>query len=128
MGYTHVAKKSRIEKGRAHVGKMDAILVDSHIDTWIKRCILMSMIVPTLEYAGDVWEGNAKLVKQLETAQMTAAKNIPRWSRATSKGALRAELEMRPLWTNRDMIKLKLQYIVKNMPKKRLPAIVDRAV
>ena len=29
-------------KGEAHVGKMDAILTDSHIDTRIKICHLMN--------------------------------------------------------------------------------------
>ena len=55
---------------------MDAILTDSHLDTRIKRCIRMNVIVavPKLEYAGEVWEGNAKPVKQLGTVQMTAAK------------------------------------------------------
>ena len=43
---------------------MDAILTDPHLDTSIKRCILMNVIVPKLEYAGEVWEGNAKFVKQ----------------------------------------------------------------
>ena len=55
---------------------MDATLTDSHLDTRIKICILIDVIVPKLEYAGEVWEGNAKLVKQLETVQMTAAKKI----------------------------------------------------
>ena len=27
----------------------------------------MNDIVPKLEYAGEAWEGNAKLVKELET-------------------------------------------------------------
>ena len=36
--------------------------------------ILMNVIVPKLEYAGEVWEGNVKLVKKLETVQMAAAK------------------------------------------------------
>ena len=54
---------------------MDAILTDSHLDTRTKICILMNVIVPKLEY-GEVWEGNAEFVKQLETVQMTAAKNI----------------------------------------------------
>ena len=40
----HIAKV--IGKGKAHVGKMDAILTDSHLDTRIKRCILMNVIVP----------------------------------------------------------------------------------
>ena len=35
---------------------------------------------------------------------------------------------MHPLKTNIDVIRLKCQYIARNMPKKRLPAIVDRAV
>ena len=33
---------------------------------------MMDAIIPKLEYAREVWEGNAKLVKQLE--HMTAAK------------------------------------------------------
>ena len=62
-----------IGKGKSHVGKMDAILTDSHLDpiniNRIKICIMINVIVPKLrvEYAGQVWEGNAKLVKQLET-------------------------------------------------------------
>ena len=63
---------------------MDAILTDSHVDTRTKRCVLMNVIVPKLEYAGEVWEWNAKLVKQLETVQMTAAKKILRCSGTTS--------------------------------------------
>ena len=55
---------------------MDAILTDSHLDTRIKICILMNAIVPKLEYAGQVWEGKAKLVKQLETVHTTAAKKV----------------------------------------------------
>ena len=35
---------------------------------------------------------------------------------------------MHPLKTNRDTRKLEWQYTVRNTPKKRLPAIVDRAV
>ena len=68
----HIAKV--VGQGKAHVGKMDEILTDSHLDTRIKRCIMINVIVRKLEYAGEVWEGNAKLVKQLQTVQMTAAK------------------------------------------------------
>ena len=48
----------------------------------------MSVMTPKLEYAGEVWEGNAKLLKQLETAQMTAAKQILRCSSTTRNTAL----------------------------------------
>ena len=34
------------------------------------------IIVPQLENAGELWEGNAKLVKQLKTVHMAAAKII----------------------------------------------------
>ena len=49
------------------------------------------MVVPKLEYAGKVWEGNAKLVKQLETVQMTAAKKVLGCSSTTSNTVLRTE-------------------------------------
>ena len=70
------------------------------------------------------------MVKQQETVQMTAAKKVPLTgcSNTTSNTVLRAELGMYPLETNRDVRKLKWQYKVRNMPKKRLPAIPDRAV
>ena len=45
-----------------------------------------------------------------------------------SSTVLRAELGMYPLKTNRDVRKLNWQYEVNDMPEKRLPAIVDRAV
>ena len=51
-----------IGKDKVHVGEMDAILTDSHVDTKFKRCILMYVIVPKPGCA-EVWEENAKLVK-----------------------------------------------------------------
>ena len=46
----HIAKV--IAKGNAHVGKMDAILPDSHLDTRIKCCTLINIIAPKLHHAG----------------------------------------------------------------------------
>ena len=67
----HTAKVVR--KGKAHVRKMDAILTDWHLDTRIQKCTRVNVIVPKLEYT-EVWEGNAKLIKQLATLEITAAK------------------------------------------------------
>ena len=119
-----------IGNGESQVGKMDAILTDPHVDTKIKKCILINVIVPKLQYARQVWEGSTKSVKQLKTVQMTAAKYNLGCSSTTSNTVLliRAALGMYPLNTNRDMSKLKWQYKVKNMTEKRLPATVDRAV
>ena len=65
-----------IEKGKAEIGKIDVIPRDTHLDSSIKRCILMNVIVPKLEYAGEIWEGGAKLVKKLETIPVPEAKKI----------------------------------------------------
>ena len=88
-----------IGKGKTQVGKMDAILTDSHLDTTNKICILINVIAPKVEYAGELWGGNAKLVKQLETVQMSAAKNVLGCSSTKSNTELRAELGMYPLKT-----------------------------
>ena len=80
----------------------------------------MNVMVPKLECAGEVWEGNAKLVKQLETIQMTATIKILRCSSTTSDTVVRAELGMHPLKTNRDMRKLKWQYKSKKHAKKEV--------
>ena len=88
----------------------------------------MNVIETKAEYAGQVWEGNAKFVKQVETAQMTAAKKVLGCSSTTSSTVFGAELGMCPLKTNRDVRMLKWQYKPRNMPKKRFPAIADGAV
>ena len=69
---------------------MDAIPADPHLDTRIKKMCSDYVIVPKLEYAGEVWKGNAKFVKQLETVQMTAANKILGCSSTTSNTVLRA--------------------------------------
>ncbi|CAB1099916.1 unnamed protein product [Ectocarpus sp. CCAP 1310/34] len=120
-------KAKLIGKGKAQIGKMDEILTDPHLDTRIKRCVLLNLIVPKLEYAGEVWEGKEKAVKQLETVQMTAAKKILGCSSTTSNTVLRAELGMYSLKTKRDMQKLNWQYKVSRMSDDRLPAMVDKA-
>ena len=106
---------------------MDAILLitDLHLNTKVEICILMNVIVSNLKYAGELREGNAKLVKRLEAE--TAAKKILGCSSTTSNRVLTTQLGMHPLKTSRDVRKLKSQYGVMGMPKKRLPAIADIA-
>ena len=60
-----------------YAGKMGAILTDFYLDTRLKSCTLTNVIGPKLGYRGEVWEGNATFVKQLERVHMTAAKQIP---------------------------------------------------
>ena len=84
-------------KGKSDVGKIDAILTDSHVDTRIKICILMNMVVPLLQCTGEVWEGNSKRMKQPETAAKTALG----CSSTTGNTLLRAQLGMYPADINR---------------------------
>ena len=51
VGCTHQRNN---RKGKAQIGKMDAILRESQLDIRTKRCILRKVIVPKLEYAGEV--------------------------------------------------------------------------
>ena len=78
----------------------------------------MNVILPKLESAGEVWEGNAKLAKKLETVPTTAAKKILGCSKTASNTTLRAELDMYSLKKNRDTRKLKWRYNVKKMQRK----------
>ena len=79
-----------VGKGKPQAGKMDAILTDPHHDTRNRICILMYVIVPKLEYAGEVWKWNKKIVKQLKTVQLAAAKKILGCSSTTSNTVLTA--------------------------------------
>ena len=88
---------------------------------------MKSVIVPPLEYAGEVWEGNKKVVKELEAAQMKAAKIILGCSKRTSNATVRAELGIRPLKSGRDERKLTLQYRMCGMGEERLPRIAWEA-
>ncbi|CAB1099724.1 unnamed protein product [Ectocarpus sp. CCAP 1310/34] len=121
----HMSKKA--EKRKARAGKLHPILANRHLDTRIKLTVLKGVIVPPLEYAGEVWEGNKKVVKELEAAQMKAAKTILGCSKRTSNAAVRAELGIQSLRSGRDARKLTWQYRMCGMGEERLPRIVWEA-
>ncbi|CAB1104917.1 unnamed protein product [Ectocarpus sp. CCAP 1310/34] len=121
----HMSKVA--EKGKSRAGKLHPIFANRHLDTRIKLAILKSVIVPPLEYAGEVWEGNKKVVKELEAAQMKAAKIILGCSTRTSNAAVRAELGIQSLRSGRDARKLTWQYRMCGMGEERLPRIVWEA-
>ncbi|CAB1117977.1 unnamed protein product [Ectocarpus sp. CCAP 1310/34] len=71
------------EKGKARAGKLHPILANRHLDTRIKLTVLKSVIVPPLDYAGAVWEGNKNVGKELEAVQMKVRKNFLGCSKRT---------------------------------------------
>ena len=52
---------------------MDAILTDPDVNSRFEICILLNVIVPKFECAGEVWQANTKCVKKPETVQMAPA-------------------------------------------------------
>ncbi|CAB1115344.1 ABC [Ectocarpus sp. CCAP 1310/34] len=121
----HMSKVA--EKGKARAGKLHPILANRHLDTRINLTVLKSVIVPPLEYTREAWEGNKKVVKELEAAQMKAAKIILGCSTRTSNAAVRAELGIQSLRSGRDARKLTWQYRMCGMGEERLPRIVWEA-
>ena len=89
---------------------MHPILESRHLDTRTKLTVLKSVVVLPQEYAGEEWEGNKKVVKELEAARMKAAKIILGCFKRTSNAAVRAELGIRPQKSGRDERKLTWQY------------------
>ena len=65
--------------------------------------------------------------KYLQTVQKGGYKNILGCACTTSKTELRTELEMYQHETNKDKRKMKKLYTLRNMPGKRLSAIVNSA-
>lgn len=77
------------EKGKARAGKLHPILADRHLDTRV-NIHFGKRNHPALEYAGEVWEGNMKIVAELEAAQMKAAKIILGCSQRTGNSRVGA--------------------------------------
>ena len=100
------------------VGKTDAILTDAHLDAKIEICIVMNVIVPKLEHAGELREANAKFVNQVETVQMAASKTILRCAKYDGNNCVKRKTRNAPTKENRDVRKLKWKYRVQNMPEK----------
>ncbi|CAB1101144.1 unnamed protein product [Ectocarpus sp. CCAP 1310/34] len=124
--YSWNAHTSKVaEKGKARAGKLHPILANPHLNTRIKLTVLKSVIVPPLEYAGEVWEGNKKVKKELEGAKMKAAKIILGCSKGKSNAAVRAGIQSLP--SGRDARKLTWQYRMCGMGEERLPRIVWEA-
>lgn len=78
---------------------MDAILTDSVLVApgLIEKYILVNVIEPKLQHAGEVWEGDTEFIDQLETVQMATTKEeLSRCPSTISKRStmLRAERGM----------------------------------
>ena len=105
---------------------MDAVLTDPDVNTWFEICILilLNVIVPKFECAGEVWQANAKFVnysadgasqkqcKMLKYDEYFSIRTIPMYVPTLRVRWRRENVQMLYVW---------------NMPEARLLAMVGTA-
>ena len=89
------------------------------IDLTARRLLLISVVRPTLEYGGEVWEGNKAQAAALESIMIGGAKRILGCSSRTCNEAVRGDMGLDSLQGRRDKAKLKWWYKVATMPEHR---------
>jgi hypothetical protein len=112
------------QSGMSKLKKLKHVFTNKHLSTEIKRTILLSVLKPSLTYAGDVWEPTKDVGDQLESVIIDACKDILQCGDRTSAEAIRGDMGILPLKTERVIQKLKLKYLVSRMPDHRYPKIV----
>ena len=75
-----------------------------------RRLLLLSVIRPSIEYRGEVWEGNKSQVDALESIILGGAKRNLGCSSKTCNEAVRGDMGLETLKSRRDRAKLKWWY------------------
>ena len=86
-----------------------------------RRLLLLSVIRPSIEYGGEVWEGNKSQADALESIILGGAKRILGCSSKTCNEAVRGDMGIETLKSRRDRAKLKWWYKLATMPEDRFP-------
>ena len=84
-----------------------------------------AIVLPSLMYGAEVWEGDSKDNKALEVVMNDAVRLLCRCNRKTSLWAIRAELGLQRLSTQRMVVKLRQAGRVAGLDPSRL---VERAM
>ena len=74
-----------------------------------------------MEYGGEVWEGNKSQVDVLESTILGGAKRILGYSSKTCNEAVRGDMGLETLKSQRDRAKLKWWYKLATMAEDRFP-------
>jgi len=117
-----------VEKGVAKSKQLQPLLANKHLSTEVKRTLLMSILKPTLAYAGEVWEPSARLSSQLETVLVDACRVVLQCGDRTSHEVILGDLDINPLRYDRIIQKLKFRYHVDHLPEHRFPSRVAKSV
>ena len=85
------------------------------------RLLLLSVIIPSIEYGNEVWEGNKSQAGSLESIILDGAKRILGCSSKTCNEAVRGDMGLDTLQSRRDRAKLKSWYKLATLPEDRYP-------
>ena len=79
-GTWDVHVKKVLDNGRKKVNQLHSVISNRDINLSARRLLLLSVIWPSIEYGGEVWEGNKSQVDALESIILGGAKRILRSS------------------------------------------------
>ena len=96
--------KKVINNGRKKVNQLHNVI---DINLTACRLLLLSVIRPSIEYGGEIWEGNKGQVAGLESIILGEAKRILVCLSKTSNKAVRGDMGLESLRGRRDRAKLK---------------------
>ena len=97
---------------------MHSVISNRDINLSARRLLLLSVIMPSIEYGEEVWEGNKSQVDALESIILGGAKRILGCS---SKTCNEAGKGLETLKSRRDRAKIKWWYKLATMPEDRFP-------
>ena len=120
-GAWDVHLKKVLDNGRKKVNQLHSVISNRDINLSARRLLLLSVIRPSIEYGGKVWEGNKSQVDDLESIILGGAKRILGCSSKTCNEAVRGDMGIETLKSRRDRAKLKWWYKLATMPEDRFP-------
>ena len=100
---------------------MHSVTSNRDVNLSARRLLLLSVIRPSIEYGGEVWEGNKSQVDALESIILGGAKRILGCSSKTCNEVVRGDMGIETLKSRRDRAKLKWWYKLATMPEDRFP-------
>ena len=120
-GAWDVHLKKVLDNGRKKVNQLHSVISNRDINLSARRLLLLSVIRPSIEYGGEVWEGNKSQVDALESIILGGAKRILGCSSKTCNEAVRGDMGIETVKSRRDRAKLKWWYKLATMPEDRFP-------
>ena len=115
-----------VTEGVAKLAKLRHLFRNKDLSTQIKRTILLTVLKPALNYAGEVWEPSSDMAVRLEAILTDAGKDILQCGARTSAEPILADLGLSSLKADRTIQKLKYKRHVDRLPNHRLPRLVSQ--